>query len=80
MTFLERYQGEDTWYGKVLVMGVYHTVMCQRDKTWTLHDTAKEFECSIGLVSENLKLYKRIDTDTKLINCKSRVEALTKLG
>lgn len=79
MTFTERYQQEDTWYGKVLVMGIYHTVMCQKNKAWTLHDTAEEFNVSIGLVSENLKLARALDMKTELINCKSRVEALRKL-
>jgi len=79
MTFIERYNNEDTWYGKVLVMSIYHMVMCQKEKTWTLQDTASFFECSIGLVSENIRLAKKLDTDPKFINNRSRVEALKKL-
>lgn len=81
MTFIERYDGEDTWYGKAIVMGIYHTVMTQKDKTWSLRDTAEYFECSIGLVSENIRLAKALDQPERgLLLCKSRVEALKKLG
>ncbi len=79
MTFMERYQQEETWYGKVLVMSIFHTVMCQKEKNWTLLDTAKSFEVSIGLVSENLKLARQLDTDPKFIKHKSRANALEKL-
>jgi hypothetical protein len=80
MTFNQRYQQEDTWYGKAIVMGIFHTVMCQNEIRWSLKDTADYFECSIGLVSENIRLAKAIDNPKKdLLTCKSRVEALKKL-
>lgn len=79
MTFIERYQSEDTWYGKVLIMGIYHTVMSQKDKGWTLHHTANDFRVSVGLVSENIRLALALDTNKKLINCKTRQDALRKI-
>lgn len=79
MTFLERYQKEQTWYGKVIVMEIYHLTMCQRDKTWTIARTAGDFHVSISLTSENLKLAEAMHNDDKLINCKSRVKALRRI-
>lgn len=80
MTFIERYDKEDTWYGKAIIMGIYHAAMTVTDKLWSLKDTAEYFECSIGLVSENIRLAKAIDNPKRnLMKCKSRAEALTKL-
>jgi hypothetical protein len=79
ITFLERYQQEDTWYGKVIVMEIYHLAMSQRQKDWTVTKTAEFFGLSIGLVSENLKLADALHTKPLIINCKSRVEALKKI-
>lgn len=84
MTFLERYNDEDTWYGRAAIMEIYHLTMCYRmkaiDHNWTLMDTAKYFDCSIGLVSENLRLAQLIHTNSKVIEqCKSRQEALRRL-
>lgn len=80
MTFLERYQREDTWYGKVIVMEIYHLARIHSDKNWTIADTARDFGgVSNGLVSENLKLAKAMHERDDLINAKSRVDALKKL-
>jgi hypothetical protein len=78
MTFPEKYLTEKTWHGKVLIMSLYHTAMTLKFKNWTLTDTAKQFNCSIGLVSENLALAKLIDINPKIMKCKSRQEALEK--
>jgi len=81
VTFIEKYQNESTWYGKILIMGIYHTVMCQKyPKEWTLHHTANDFGVSIGLTSENIRLAVALDTNPGLINCKSRADALDKLN
>ena len=80
MTFLERYQKEDTWYGKVVIMEIYHLTMCQRNKGWTIAQTATDFGVSISLTSENLKLAEAMHTDEKLINCESRVKALRRVS
>jgi len=80
MTFLERYQSEPTWHGKVYVMEIYHLTMTHNKPKWTISQTAGYFECSIGLVSENLKLGHAIHLDEKLLKCSSRQEALKKLN
>lgn len=79
MTFQERYSSESTWHGKATVMGLFHLTMTQRDKTWTIGKTAKEFGVSLGLVSENLRLASFIHTHPKLIECPTRQEALKKM-
>lgn len=76
MTFLERYQKEETWYGKVIIMEIYHLAHVQSSKTWTITDTARDFQCSIGLVSENLRIADRMHVDENIINCKTRQDAL----
>jgi hypothetical protein len=79
MTFKELYTNESTWHGKVTVMEIYHLTMCHREKGWTLTKTAKHFECSIGLVSENLRLAYAIHSDDKILKCESRQVALKKI-
>ena len=78
MTFKQRYDTETTWHGKVTVMEIYHLAMCQRVRGWTITLTAEHFECSIGLVSENLRLAELIHTNPKILKCESRQEALKK--
>lgn len=80
MTFLEKYQACETWHEKVIVMGLYHLAMSSRNKGWTLVKTAEDFGCSIGLVSENLKLAHAIHNNERLMKCSSRQEALKKLN
>lgn len=60
-------------------MEIYHLAMTSRDRTWTISKTASHFNCSIGLVSENLKLADALHKDDKLCECKYRDEALTKI-
>lgn len=79
-TFLQRYHSETTWSGKAIVMEIFHLAMISQDKKWTISQTANDFECSIGLVSENLRLANAIHKDEKLLTCSSRQEALRKLG
>lgn len=81
MTFQERYQSEDTWHGKAMIMEIYHLAMTQRESHWTQSDTAEQFSVSIGLVSENLRLASAIHSDPSLINkCKSRQDALNRIN
>lgn len=79
MTFIDRYKSETTWHGKAIIMSLFHATACQRDKSWNLTMTAKSFDCSIGLVSENLRLAKLIDDNPTLINIPTRQDALKKL-
>ena len=80
MNFLERYRLENTWHGKVTIMEIYHLTMSNSYNHWTISDTADDFECSIGLVSENLKLAREIDKNPKIIQCETRQDALRKLN
>lgn len=80
MTFAEKYQLEDTWDGKVLIMNLYHLARIVQFKGWTLANTAQEFNVSIGLVSENIRLANAINADERILKCKSRQEALKKLN
>ena len=79
MTFQERYQSETTWHGKVLVMEIFHLVMVTREPLWTITRTAHEFECSIGLVSENLRLANAIHKNDSILECPTRQEALKRI-
>jgi hypothetical protein len=79
VTFLDKYKEAATWYDKAAVMEIYHLAMCQRDKTWTVGKTAQYFECSIGLVSENLKLAHHIHSQPKLLKISTRQDALRKI-
>jgi hypothetical protein len=80
MTFLERYRKEDTWHGKAMIMEIYHLAMSHNVKTWTISKTAEQFQCSIGLVSENLKLAHAIHITPAIINQTSRQDALNWLA
>lgn len=80
MTFYERYGLEPEWYGKVLVMEIYHLTMRQRRNKWTITDTAKYFHCSIGLVSENLKIARALHQNNELVELLTRKEALRKIN
>lgn len=80
MTFQEKYEKAKIWYEKVLVMEIYHLAMTHRQANWTLTRTAKFFEVSTGLVSENLRLAQAIHTNEKLITCESRQDALRRLN
>jgi hypothetical protein len=79
MTFLERYQSETTWQGKIFVMEIFHLAKCQRDKDWTITKTASHFECSIGLVSENLRLAKYLHEIPPTLVIQTRQEALKRM-
>jgi hypothetical protein len=81
MTFPERYKQEETWHGKVMIMEIYHLAMTYRyGKDWTISHTSLEFNVSVGLVSENLKLAKALHEDETIIKCESRQDALKKLN
>jgi hypothetical protein len=80
MTFKQKYDECDNWRGKVTVMEIYYLAMSQKVKGWTIAQTAEHFDCSIGLVSENLRLAQAIHTDAKILNCESRQMALKRLN
>jgi len=75
-SFREKYQNAAVWYEKVILMEIYHLVQTQREKNWTISKTAEDFQVSTGLVSENLRIARAIHTHERIINCKSRQDAL----
>ncbi len=77
MTFLSRYESERRWQERAGIMALYHHARKAINDTWTLQQTADYFNCSIGLVSENILLTSRID---ELRDCLTRSEALLKIG
>jgi len=79
MTFFERYHSEGTWYGKVLIMEIFHLLLTQHDKKWTIKQTAESFKVSIGLVSENLQIASYSHFNPAILNCDTRQSALNKL-
>lgn len=80
MTFRERYLKEKTWHGKAMIMEIYHLAMSQREKGWTIEKTAQHFDCSMGLVSENLRLAHAIHINSDILSSESRQDALKKLN
>ena len=80
MTFLERYQQEETWHGRAMIMEIYHLAMRARSVKWTISKTAAHFGVSIGLVSENLRLAHAIHTDPSIVKIATRQLALKKVG
>jgi hypothetical protein len=63
-----------------MIMEIYHFAMCQRIKEWTITKTAEQFGCSVGLVSENIRLATAIHLNENLLRCETRQDALKKLG
>jgi hypothetical protein len=78
MTFLERYNSEEIWWRKVLIMEIFHFAMSRQDNNWTLGKTAGSFNVSIGLVSENLRIAE-YSHKTNILNCDTREAALKML-
>lgn len=74
--FKSDYDGEKRWYVKVLLMRVYHLQQKKDYSRWRIQDTARYFDVSIGLVSENLKLARYY---SRIKSCPNREEALRKI-
>lgn len=79
VSFTERYYSDKTWQGRVMVMEIFHLAAISSDRNWTVGKTASFFGVSIGLASENLRLADAIHRNEKLLECKTRQEALRKL-
>lgn len=67
---LHLYNQSTTWQRKVLIIAMYHNY---QKNGWKISQTANYFHVSIGLVSENLKLFKNYD---KVKDCATRKDAL----
>ena len=80
MTFRERYNKSKTWHERATIMDIFHLAMTQREKNWTIEKTAQQFQCSIGLVSENLRLALAIHNNPSLLQLETRQDALKRLN
>jgi len=78
-TFKEKYEACKTWHDKVLVMEIFHLAMRARDSNWTVFKTANEFGCSVGLVSENLKIAQALHKHPQILQSPNRADALNRL-
>jgi len=76
MTLKEAYLKEEIWHRKIIIVSLYHNAQLLKMGSQNLIETAKYFEISIGLVSENLMLNKHYE---EIKDCKSRNEGLQKL-
>ena len=74
--FKEKYNTLKTWQDRALVMTLYHHLMIMKVKKWNERLTAKYFQISLGAVSTNLKLSKRM---SEVRDCSTRKEALEKI-
>lgn len=63
-----------------MIMEIYHLAMTVRIPSWTISKTASWFNCSIGLVSENLRLANAIHTNPAILSSESRQDALKRLN
>ena len=81
MTFRERYIKEANWFNRVMIMEVFHLTMEHKEgRKWGIRQTAKYFNVSIGLVSENLKLARASHNSEEIQKCENRKVALAKLN
>lgn len=70
---LHLYVQAKSWQRKCILIAMYHNFHCMKNKLHKLSDTAEYFHVSIGLVSENVRLFKRWN-DVK--DCATRKDAL----
>lgn len=77
MTYSEKYHKHcKDWQCRATIMNLYHQLMIATEKSWSVTRTAEYFDTSVGLVSENLKIAKKINL---VRDCASRSAALEKL-
>jgi len=56
MTYREALEKERRWHKRALTIYLYHNLMLLKKKHWTIRDTAKKLEMSIGMISESIRL------------------------
>lgn len=66
MTFREALANEKSWQKRALIINLYHIQKSLRNKNWTMRDTAKRLELSLGTISESIKIAKAILEDPSL--------------
>lgn len=73
MTYKQKYDSCKTWQEKCLIINLYHCLMVLEHDDWQMRQTAKYFNISLGLVSEDIKLAIHIEL---VKSCKYRKDAL----
>jgi hypothetical protein len=61
MTYKEKYDQSDTWQEKAAIISQFHWYKSLKTDNWSMKKTAKYFDVSIGLVSENVTIIKNFD-------------------
>lgn len=74
MTAALKYKQCKTWRGRVRLIYLYHSIRLARDYKWTLAQTAKYFDISLGATSEALTLAMHLDKVRKIKNRREAVE------
>ena len=76
VSFKEQYERLTKWQDRATLIGLYHTAKCMQIPGWRVLDTAAYFEVSIGLVSEDIRLGKELDSNPKLAKVETREKAV----
>lgn len=58
---------EQLWYKKAYLISMYHTIHTMMHKQWTIKDSARELDLSVGFICENLQLIETIREDKSLM-------------
>lgn len=76
--FKKQYESSSTWQQRVIILSLFHSTQCIKNKNWNMKQTAAHFCISIGLVSENIRLAKEIQGPKceELMKAKSREDGL----
>lgn len=75
MDFVREYNETKSWVRKCIMMNMFHSSHKAMGH-WSVHQTARCFDVSVGLVSENLRLAKEFDNKPELMRLESRQKAL----
>lgn len=76
LSFLEQFKSERRWRNRCLLLELIHLSMLRENDKWTVRNTAKMTDLSVGAASENLQLARAIHDKAEISNCKSRNSAL----
>lgn len=75
MTYREKFHNITEWKHKVLIVELFHLLRLSKAPKWREEDTAKYFNVSIALVSENLRLARALKIGI-IDGCTSRDKAI----
>lgn len=66
MTFQEAIKKEKKWHRKAMLINLFHNSMLLRKKKWTMRESAKKLDISLGAISESIRLAKAILENSEL--------------